>query len=58
VNYHNIQDIVERGEIRVQFIPSVEMATNNLTKGLTLDKFRVHVVKMRLVDLKVYVNNT
>ena len=45
-NYHYIQDIMERGEIQVQFIPSSEMVTNPITKGLTLDKFKVHVKKI------------
>jgi hypothetical protein len=48
ISYHYIQDIVERGEIKVEFIPSTEMVADPMTKGLTLDKFREHVAKMGL----------
>ena len=51
-NYHYIQNIVEIGEIQVRFIPSSEMVANPKTKGLTLDKFRVHVENMKLVNPK------
>ena len=51
-NNHYIQDIVERGEIQVRFIPSSEMVADPMTKGLTLDKFKVHVGNMRLVNPK------
>ena len=51
-NNHYIQDIVERGEIQIRFIPSSEMVANPMTKGLTLDKFKVHVGNMRLVNPK------
>jgi hypothetical protein len=45
VNYHYIQDIVE---IKVHFVPSAKMMTNPMTKGLTLNQFRVHVTGMGL----------
>ena len=48
VNYHYIQDIVKRGEIKVYFVPSAEMMTDPMTKGLTLNQFRVHVTSMGL----------
>ena len=48
VNYHYIQDIVKRGEIKVHFVPSAEMMTDPMTKGLTLNQFRVHVTSMGL----------
>ena len=51
-NFHYIQDIVERGEIQVHFIPSSEMVANSMTKGLILDRVRVHVGNMGLVDPK------
>ena len=51
-NYHYIQDIVERGEIQVQFIPSSEMVADPMTKGLTLDRFRVNVGNKGLMDPK------
>lgn len=48
LDYHYIHDIVERGEIKVHFISSIEMSVDYTTKGLTLDKFRVHVaVRLR-----------
>ena len=48
VNYHYIQDIVERGEIKVDYIPSGEMVADPMTKGLTMEKFREHVTAMGL----------
>ena len=51
-NYHYIQDIVERVEIRVRFIPSSKMVTDPMTKALTLYKFKVHVKNMGLVNPK------
>lgn len=48
VNYHYIQDIVERGEVKVDYIPSTEMVADPMTKGLSLDKFREHVAAMGL----------
>jgi formylmethanofuran dehydrogenase subunit E-like metal-binding protein len=47
-NYHYIQDIVEREEIKVHFVPSADMMANPMTKGLTLNQFRVHVTGMGL----------
>ena len=48
VKYHYIQDIVEMGEIKVHFVPSAEIMANPMTKGLTLNQFRVHVTGMGL----------
>ena len=48
VNYHYIQDIVERGEIKVHFVPSADMMADPMTRGLTLNQFRVHVTGMEL----------
>jgi hypothetical protein len=48
VKYHYIQDIVERGEVKVDYIPSEHMVADPMTKGLTLEKFREHVGKMGL----------
>jgi hypothetical protein len=48
INYHYIQDIVEKGEINVEFISSTEMVANPMTKGLSLEKFREYVVTMGL----------
>ena len=48
ISYHYIQDIMERCEIKVELIPSLEMEVDPMTKWLFLDKFRVHVAKMGL----------
>jgi hypothetical protein len=48
VNFYYIQDIVERGEIKVKFIFSLEMIANPMTKGLSLEKFGEHVATMVL----------
>ena len=48
VNYHYIQDIVERGEIKVHFVPSADMMADPMTKGLTLNQLKVHVIGMGL----------
>ena len=48
ISYHYIQDIVKKCEIKVEFIPSIEMIVDPMTKGLSLDKFREHVTKMGL----------
>ena len=48
MSYHYIQDIVEKGEIKVNYIPSEEMVADPMTKGLSLEKFREHVANMGL----------
>jgi hypothetical protein len=48
INYHYIQDIVEKCEIKVEFISSTEMVADPMTKGLPLDKFKGHVATMGL----------
>jgi hypothetical protein len=48
VNYHYIQDIAERREIKVEFISSLKMVANPMTKGLSLEKFREHAATMGL----------
>jgi hypothetical protein len=48
INYHYIQDIVEKGEIKVKFISSIEMVADPMTKGLSLEKFKEHVATMGL----------
>ena len=40
------------GEIWVRFIPSSDMVADPTTKGLTLDKFKVHVGNIGLVNPK------
>ena len=40
------------GEIQVRFIPLNEMVVDPITKGLTIDIFRVHVGNMGLLDPK------
>ena len=48
INYHYIQDILEKGKIMVKFISSTEMVADPMTKGLPLDKFKGHVATMQL----------
>ena len=48
VNYHYIQDIVEMREIKVHFVPLADMMADPMTKGLTLNQFRVHITGMGL----------
>ena len=48
INYHYIQDIVERGEMKVHFVPSADMMVDPMIKGLTLNQFKVHVIGMGL----------
>jgi hypothetical protein len=48
INYHYIQDIVEKGEINVEFISSTKIVADPMTKGLPLDKFKGHVTTMGL----------
>lgn len=48
LSYCYIQDRAEREEIKVDFIPSIKMEVNPMTKGSTLDKYGVHVVAMGL----------
>ena len=43
INYHDIQNIVESGEIIVDYVPSSKMVVEPLTKGLYLKNFREHV---------------
>ncbi|MBT0984615.1 Ty1/Copia family ribonuclease HI, partial [Salmonella enterica subsp. enterica serovar Typhimurium] len=51
IKYHYIQDIVERGEVKVDYIPSEEMVADPMTKGLSLEKFREHVSTMGLQNI-------
>jgi hypothetical protein len=37
---------VEKGEINVEFISSIEIVADSMTKRLPLDKFRGHVATM------------
>jgi hypothetical protein len=48
LNYHYIQDMVEKSEIKVESIPLIETMADPMIKGLSLDKFREHVVPMGL----------
>lgn len=48
INYHDIQNIVESGEIIVDYVPSSKMVAEPLTKGLYLKNFRLHVPTMNL----------
>ena len=48
VSYHYIQHIVERSEIKVNYLPSEEMVADPMTNGLSLEKFREHIANMGL----------
>ena len=48
VDYHYIQDIVERNEVTVSFLPSADMVANPLTKGINAECFTKHVSLMGL----------
>lgn len=48
INYQHMQDKVKRGEIKVDYIASSEMVANLMTNGLSLEKFRGHVIAMGL----------
>ena len=39
---------MERGEIKVHFVPSADMMADPMTKGLTLNQLKVHVIGMGL----------
>lgn len=43
LNYHYIQEIPERGEIKLACILSIDMVADPMTKRLPLNKFRRHV---------------
>jgi hypothetical protein len=47
-SYYYIQDIVEKCEIKVKFISSIEMVADPITKGWPLDEFKGHVATMGL----------
>ena len=50
MNYHYIQDIIEKAEIIVWFITSTKMVAALLTNWLSLDKFIEHIVEMGLTN--------
>jgi hypothetical protein len=41
-NYHYIQDIVERREIKAHFVPSAKMMADPMTKGLSGNSVELH----------------
>lgn len=47
-HYNYILDIVERCEVKVNFISPTELVADLMTKGLSLEKFREHVTRMGL----------
>lgn len=48
INYHYMQDIVERREIKVDHVPSGKMVADHMTKGLSMEKFKEHVTTTSL----------
>ena len=46
MNYHYIQDMVEMGKIKVNFIPSIVMVNDPMIMALSLGKFKEHLVEM------------
>lgn len=48
VHYHHIPDIVERGEIKVDYISFEKMLVDPMTKELSLERLLEHVMKMGL----------
>ncbi|KAL5764581.1 hypothetical protein ACOSQ2_017175 [Xanthoceras sorbifolium] len=51
INYHYILDIVEMGEIKVDYVTFGEMLADPMTKGLSLKKFKKHVTTMDLKSI-------
>ena len=47
-DYYYIQDIVERNEVIVSFLPSADMVADPLTKGISVECFTKHISLMRL----------
>ena len=48
IQYHYIRDIVEKGEVKVTYIPTTDMIADPLTKGITAESFIKHVSLMGL----------
>jgi hypothetical protein len=48
LNYPYIQYILQKCEIKIEFITLIEMAVDSMAKVWLMDKFRGHIVPMRL----------
>lgn len=57
INYHYTQDIMERGEIKVDCVPSSKIVVDLMTKGLSLKKFRDHETTMDLRIIQMCSHN-
>src|SRR5262249_17029316 len=51
VQYHYIRDIVEKGEIKVTYIPTSDMLADPLTKGIATENFIKLVSLMGLKNM-------
>lgn len=49
INYHYIQDVVERGHMKIDYVTSKEMVANPMTKGLSTQRIREHIAEMGLI---------
>ncbi len=48
--YHFIQDLVEKGDLRVDYIPTIEMVADSMTKLLARVAFERFKGQMELVE--------
>jgi hypothetical protein len=48
--YHFIQDLVEKGDLRVNYIPTVEIVVDSMTKPLARVAFERFKGQMELVE--------
>ena len=51
IQYHYIQDIIQKGEIKVSYIPTSNMLADLLTKSIPTDNFIKHVGLMGLRNI-------
>lgn len=48
VNYHYVRHMIERREIKIDYIHSEKMIADPMTNGLSLETFTIHVENMGL----------
>lgn len=46
VSYHYVRDVVEKGAIKVDFVPIENMLADPMTKGLSNEEFKCHIKNM------------
>ena len=51
VQYHYIRDIVQKGEIKITYVPTCDMIADPLTKGIPAENFIKHVGLMGLKNI-------